>query len=1222
MLHLFSSCLAMRLAFPLALALWLTTSHVHAAAIFAHFMVGNVPTWTVDDWRHDIQLAQAAHIDAFALNIANGWFANEDTLAVAFEAAATDGFKLFFSFDYAGNGSWAEADVISLIKKYKLHGGYYTTEKNGAPLVSTFEGPDSAADWANIRDETGCFFVPDWSSVGAIPASEEADGVVDGLFSWASWPWGNLNMMTFVDASYIETLNSSSKPYMMPVSPWFYTNMPGYDENWMWRGDDTWYQRWVQIWYLQPEFVEIISWNDFGESHYIGPLDNRSYSPFTTGRAPFNYVEHMPQDGWRELLPFMIDTYKNGRALVTEEKIVMWHRTSLVDDCDRDDTTANTASQLQAELLPNEVAQDRLFFTALLASNADVVVEYNNPSSTGFRGPGLYRGSVSLKHAAEVNLKIGRINFNAYVAASEAIEVEHVYANFNLTELSCIAGYSADAFTELCEFTCAWGYCPVGACVCTNLGVIQTVPNATGQVGYPANGDANYAGLCTFACNLGFCPSKYCAATLQASYIPTVSPFTPNACVAGMGEGSFAGLCSYACAFGFCPENHCTCTKTGALAPSPVVVNTTGVSLIGDDSDLYAAENFQNGDYYAHFFAEKVRTADFAAHAKAVYQRVATVLDGTAPYGLKLTCNFAHSECDRSVAHTKDSARSLNFCAGFFANSNNPDSNGNVILATDDRLQHCPTLNLRKANRSRAATIIHELTHTSFVMNGVNGGEKSKDYAYGILGCTELAQGRLDRSCTAWYRSKPSVILCPNTDAKESVCDADRSAWNAESWQSVASGVYFSAQCQRAIEISNDVPVVRRDTNCPTYDDYFIWDEDEQPVSVKGYVHFGDSFAAGMGTGSTSWVECRVGSNNYGKLLYNYLNDSSIPFANYACSGDTTTGLANQVKKWKDTSSFNLATLTLGGNDVGFSDIIRNCITWELPWGYTAMFQARCEEVKDKARSILSDTSSSGMRNKLKEAYLSILSASFNDDFMLYVTGYVGFFNYDTTICDLSTFNYWWPSYKALLPISDDVAFLKTAVRKELDDLVDQMNQVIPQAIKDANSAYGSTGVTYVDMQPSFDTHRFCEEGVYEPSPNRGETFFFLSGWDDYPHEHDELVTVEAETAAVEAAEVVQMMSLGSIPIPDAVTCNTTLGTDPDPYAVVMCDASLSVSMDPNGEVAQRLAQANADISSRNYSSTAIKWWLPTRQIKTFHPRSDGMFAFRDAVWTAIEANT
>jgi hypothetical protein len=77
--------------------------------------------------------------------------------------------------------------------------------------------------------------------------------------------------------------------------------MPDYNKNWLWRGDNLWYQRWMQVWYLQPEFFEIISWNDFGESHYIGPLDDRQYSPFVTGKAPFNYAKDMPHDGWRDL---------------------------------------------------------------------------------------------------------------------------------------------------------------------------------------------------------------------------------------------------------------------------------------------------------------------------------------------------------------------------------------------------------------------------------------------------------------------------------------------------------------------------------------------------------------------------------------------------------------------------------------------------------------------------------------------------------------------------------------------------------------------------------------------------------------------------------------------------------------------------------------------------------------------------------------------------------
>lgn len=56
---------------------------------------------------------------------------------------------------------------------------------------------------------------------------------------------------------------------MIGASPWFYTNMPGYSKNWMWPVNTMtlWPQRWNQILALdpQPEYVEVISWNDFGE---------------------------------------------------------------------------------------------------------------------------------------------------------------------------------------------------------------------------------------------------------------------------------------------------------------------------------------------------------------------------------------------------------------------------------------------------------------------------------------------------------------------------------------------------------------------------------------------------------------------------------------------------------------------------------------------------------------------------------------------------------------------------------------------------------------------------------------------------------------------------------------------------------------------------------------------------------------------------------------------
>ena len=239
---------------------------------------------------------------------------------MAFDAANSlgNGFKLMFSFDYAGRGSFGADEVIGLINQYKIHPACFY--RGSQPLVSTFEGPSKADDWPGIKAATGCFFIPSWSSYGAKKAVAAGGGTADGLFSWAGWPTGANDMFTTVDESYYDFLGG--KAYMMPVSPWFYANMPGYRKNWIWRGDDLWFDRWQQVHSIehQPDYLEIITWNDWGECHYIGPLRPNEYHAFAkeNGNAPFNYAIGYPHDGWREFLPYLIDTYKFGSAPITK----------------------------------------------------------------------------------------------------------------------------------------------------------------------------------------------------------------------------------------------------------------------------------------------------------------------------------------------------------------------------------------------------------------------------------------------------------------------------------------------------------------------------------------------------------------------------------------------------------------------------------------------------------------------------------------------------------------------------------------------------------------------------------------------------------------------------------------------------------------------------------------------------------------------------------------
>ncbi|KAG4428839.1 hypothetical protein IFR05_015680, partial [Cadophora sp. M221] len=583
--------------------------------VFAHFMVGNVHLWQTSDWEGDIKLAQDAHIDAFVLNIAVGEKGLTQSLINAFAAANNKGFKLFFSFDYAGGGPWDAKDVLSLLNQYRANAAYY--KFNGQPLVSTFEGPDNAPDWVALKQATGAVFIPSYSSLGAKAAV--ATGVVDGLFSWAGWPWGNTDMDTYVDASYRDYLGGAEADggmlYMMPVSPWFFTNLPQWDKNWLWRGDDLWYDRWEEVMAVQPQFIEIITWNDFGESHYIGPLHDGVYDAFAS--APYNYALNMPHDGWRLFLPYVIDAYKNPTAKpsITREGLVTWYRRYPKAACTSGGTTGNTASQLQVEFYPADVVQDKVFYSALLASpGATVTVTIGGVSQVGTwentpdGGVGIYHGSVDFNGVGDVVVTLSRggtiasvvgasittscpqniQNWNAWVGSASGGAIAATSPALSLSNQVCVKGKGVGNFAGLCDFACHYGYCPIGACTCTLMGAPIAPPKSTGVKGYPlAGASPSYEGLCDFICNLGYCPDTACGLVKAPLTLPTVSEFLPFACTSGTGVGNLAGLCDYSCHFGYCPISSCVCSGRGGLNLPPPVISGKGYAAPSQDAALY-----------------------------------------------------------------------------------------------------------------------------------------------------------------------------------------------------------------------------------------------------------------------------------------------------------------------------------------------------------------------------------------------------------------------------------------------------------------------------------------------------------------------------------------------------------------------------------------------------------------------------------------------------------
>jgi hypothetical protein len=112
------------------------------------------------------------------------------------------------------------------------------------------------------------------------------------------------------------------------------------------------------------------------------------------------------------------------------------------------------------------------------------------------------------------------------------------------------------------------------------------------------------------------------------------------------------------------------------------------------------------------------------------------------------------------------------------------------------------------------------------------------------------------------------------------------------------------------------------------------------------------------------------------------------------------------------------------------------------------------------------------------------------------------------------------------------------------------------------------------------------------------------------------LQTVDDEGA--DPNEVQAMVNAGPITFPNPTTCQAALGTDPDPVAEWNCQSAQIIAADPNGPLKQYLDAANQETNARNVSGKHVSWFAPTRQIKTFHPRSVGMAAYRDALIEAI----
>ncbi|KAH9452381.1 hypothetical protein MJO29_008617 [Puccinia striiformis f. sp. tritici] len=359
--------------------------------VFAHVVAGNAQNYTKEQWISDMRTAQAAHIDAFAINI--GVDASNDVqLPLIYDCAKSLGFKVFISFDmnyYAYPGS--SKDIEKRVLQFANHTARF--EYQNKTFISTFSGEapgtfmdanqNYTAAWCTLKASLrghglDTYFVPGWT--GIIPSTSRC---ADGLLSWDAWPhntdipanFGQVNKnvtaqetLYFPDKAAMLASRAVAKTFAAPVAPLFYKHLnPAQVDNYIYRSDD-----WMMVnrytnlikQDVPPEFIELLTWNDYGESHYL--RDPQPSANLPSGMvSSHQYVDGFSHTAFLNLLSYFNQWYKSGTPpVMNQTTMYIWYRPHAKD------------APATADLLPSpafaNMTEDRIYGYVIPAPNTTV----------------------------------------------------------------------------------------------------------------------------------------------------------------------------------------------------------------------------------------------------------------------------------------------------------------------------------------------------------------------------------------------------------------------------------------------------------------------------------------------------------------------------------------------------------------------------------------------------------------------------------------------------------------------------------------------------------------------------------------------------------------------------------------------------------------------------------------------------------------------------------
>ncbi len=461
-------------------------------------------------------------------------------------------------------------------------------------------------------------------------------------------------------------------------------------------------------------------------------------------------------------------------------------------------------------------------------------------------------------------------------------------------------------------------------------------------------------------------------------------------------------------------------------------------------------------------------------------------------------------------------------------------------------------------------------------------------------------------------------------------------------------------------------------------------DRDGLRWTSRGFASLGDSYSAGIGTHLDGSKEesCRLGFGAYPALLREDMaGEGSVQgsrkgkgkdgkdggdahattFQWLSCTGATaadvlgssssslalssTPGQIDGLVTDPAAAALDYVTLSIGGNDLGFFNVINACV-----FRFYGYYSGTCEAALAASEALvgrgidddLDVRDPASFSARLTVILLQLLERARWEKrprFRVVVTGYARFFNSETDDCDRRSMSVLWHSGNATGVPSNatDTTYLTKGLRRRMNGLVAGTNRKLRNVVDNVNRRFSSPSsalsaggapaaprVLFVDYDAAFDGHRFCEPGVEEPDYARDDTWFFLVGG--------------ADNNATDPAGEDQLTLDPSSPLVDPARCRDLADARGDWGERALCD--MVQAQAAAGGLMVAAAETADDSGGQLVSPLNSMWYVPTYYGKTFHPvssrcppralprmvmltlqRSNGHKAVRDAVYRVWEEN-